>query len=127
VPTGDGDIKAEIDKTRPTDWSRRHAFNSTRDTYEFLERLKKYEATASGVSLTISGEGGDQGWAELQFYEHMRLAPEQIEKCLEAMREVQTSGQVRLTATEVHIPTGQALLDWVEEIKGTLKSGDFRQ
>lgn len=127
VPRGDGEVKLEIDKSRPADWSRRHGYNSTRDAYEFLERLKKYSATASGVGLTVIGEGGDQGWAELQFYERMRLTPEQIEKCLEAMRAVQTSGQVRLTATEVHLPSGQALLDWVEEVKTSLKAGEFRQ
>jgi hypothetical protein len=127
VPRGGGEVKLEIDKSRPTDWSRRHAYTSTRDSYEFLTRLKKHGATISGVGLTVIGEGGDQGWAELQFYERMRLTPEQIEKCLEAMREAQTSGQVQLTATELHLPTGQALLDWVEEVKLTLKAGDFRQ
>jgi hypothetical protein len=127
VPKDDGPAKLELDKMRPVDWTHSHAFNSTRDTYEFLGRLKKYEAVVSGVSLTINGEGGDRGWAELQFSEQKRLTAEQIEGCLEAMRLVQTSGQVQLSASEVHIPTGQGLLDWVEDVKGTLQSGEFRQ
>jgi len=129
VPADDGKTGVEVDKARPVVWTpgRGHAFGSTRDSYDFLERLKKYGAAASGVSLLINGEGGDPGWAELQFHEAMRLSPEQIETCLAAMRGVQTSGQVRLVAAAVHLPTGQALLDWVEEVKATLKSGEFTQ
>ena len=69
----------------------------------------------------------DRGWAELEFYEAMRLTPEQIETCLDAMRRVQTSGQVQLKAAQIHFPQGQALLDWVEEVKTTLKAGEFKQ
>ena len=127
VPADDGQAGMDVDKTRPAGWMRDHAFNSTRDTYEFLARLKKHAATASGLSLTISGEGGDRGWAELEFHEAMRLTPEQIETCLDAMRQVQTSGQVQLRAAQIHFPQGQALLDWVEEVKTTLKAGEFKQ
>ena len=127
VPKDDGPAKLELDKMRPVDWTHNHAFNSTRETYEFLGRLKKFEAVVSGVSLTINGEGGDRGWAELQFSEQKRLTAEQIETCLEAMRLVQTSGQVQLSASEVHFPTGQGLIDWVEDVKGTLQSGEFKQ
>lgn len=126
VPRDDGP-GVELDKTRPVSWSRAHALKSTRDTYDFLGRLNKLDATVSGVSLTISGESGDRGWAELQFYDDMRLTSEQIERCLEAMRLVQTSGQVQLQATELHFPNGERLLDWVEEVKTTLKAGEFRQ
>lgn len=119
--------KSGIDKTRPVDWTRKHDCRSTRDTYDFLDHLKKYGATASGLGLTISGEGGDRGWAELQFQETMRLTAEQVEACLDAMRRVQTSGQVTLQATAVHFSLGQSLLDWVEEVKGTLQSGEFKQ
>lgn len=126
VPRDDGP-GVELDKTRPVSWSRAHALKSTRDTYDFLGRLNKLDATVSGVSLTISGESGDRGWAELQFYDDMRLTSEQIERCLEAMRLVQTSGQVQLQATELHFPSGERLLDWVEEVKTTLKAGEFRQ
>jgi len=127
VPKDDGPAKLELDKMRPVDWTHSHAFNSTRETYEFLGRLKKFEAVVSGVSLTINGEGGDRGWAELQFSEQKRLTAEQIETCLEAMRLVQTSGQVQLSSSEVHFLTGQGLIDWVEDVKGTLQSGEFRQ
>lgn len=127
VPADDGKGGAEVDRTRPADWTHDQAFNSTRDSYEFLTRLRKHAATASGISLTIHGESGDRGWAELRFHEAMRLSPEQIEACLEAMRLVQTSGQVQLSAAAVHLPTGQALLDWVEEVKTTLQAGDFKQ
>jgi len=127
VPKSGPGAAPELDKSRAVEWTREHRFDSTRESYDFLKRLEKYEATASGVWLTITGEGGDRGWAELQFYEQTRLSAEQIESCLEAMRLVQTSGQARLTAGALHFPDGQKLLDWVEEVKTTLAAGDYRQ
>lgn len=127
VPINGGNGGVEVDKARPAIWTREQKLGSTQETYEFLARLKKTGATVAGVTLNITGDGGDKGWAELSFAGTMRLAAEQIEACLEPMRAVQTSGQARLTATEVHFALGQDLLDWVEEVKTTLRAGEFRQ
>jgi len=136
VPAG-GAGRLEIDKARPAVLSLDHSRNAdkaligelanTRDSYDFLARLKAREATVSGVGITLQGEGSDRDWVELSFFKQKRLTAEQIESCLAAIRLVQTSGQVQLHADEIHFATGQALLDWVEEAKGTLRAGQFRQ
>jgi hypothetical protein len=117
----------KVDPKRPATWRRRHAFNSTKESYEFLERLKRHSAKPSGLTITISGEGGDKEWVELTMYEGKRLEPAVIEECLDTLRKLQASGQVQLTADALHFETGQALLDWVGEVKTTLQPAEVKQ
>ena len=58
---------------------------------------------------------------------HKRVAPALVEECLEALRKLQTSGQVQLAAKALHFSIGQDLLDWVEEMKTTLQPDEVRQ
>lgn len=121
------DETVKVDTKRKAIWNREHGFNSTRDSYEFLSRLKKYQAQVSGLMLTISGEGGDKEWIELQMYEDKKVEPALVEECLEALRKLQTTGQVQLRADTIHFDSGQQLLDWVEEVKTTLQPSEVRQ
>jgi hypothetical protein len=116
-----------LDGKRPATWQRSQGFNSTRDSYAFLDRLKKHEAQVSGLLITIAGEGSDRDWIELSLYEGKRVEPELVEECLEALRKLQTTGQVQLKAGAVHFETGQALLDWVEETRTSLQPGEVVQ
>ena len=95
-----------IDPQKPATWKRSHGYNSTKDSYEFLARLKKYNAQASGLRITITGESGDKGWIELNTSDQKRVAPELVEECLEALRQVQKSGQVQLAAQALHFDDG---------------------
>jgi hypothetical protein len=117
----------QVDARRAATWRRQHACSSTKDSYDFLARLNKYSAQVSGLSITISGEGSDRDWVQLDTYEGKRVAAGLIEACLEALRKLQDSGQVRLTAEALHFTIGQGLLDWVEEVKTALKPGEVKQ
>ena len=121
------DETVQVDARRPAAWKRQHACGSTKDSYDFLARLDKYSAQVSGLSITISGEGSNRDWVELNMYEGKHVAPDLIEECLEALRKLQDSGQVRLTAEALHFANGQGLLDWVEEVKTALKAGEVKQ
>jgi hypothetical protein len=125
----DRDEIVQVDPKRPATWKPEHrfGFNSTRDSYAFLKRLKQYQALASGVSISISGEGGDKGWIELQMYAEKQVEPILVEECLEVLRKLQTTGQVQLVAEALHFNLGQDLLDWVEEVKTTLQPGEVKQ
>jgi hypothetical protein len=125
----DRDEIVRVDPKRPATWRPEHrfGFNSTRDSYAFLERLKQYQALASGLSISISGEGGDKGWIELQMYAGKQVEPILVEECLEVLRKLQTTGQVQLVAEALHFNLGQDLLDWVEEVKTTLQPGEVKQ
>ena len=73
------------------------------------------------------GENGDTEWIELQTYQEKLVAPELVEEVLATLRKLQGSGQVQLGAAAIHFDLGQGLLDWVEEVKTELKSGEVKQ
>jgi hypothetical protein len=123
----DKDESVKVDPARPATWHRGHAYNSTKESYEFLARMAKYQAEAAGVAVTIIGESGDQGWIELRTAEDKQLEPDLIEECLDVLRRLQTTGQVQLQADALHFTMGQDLLDWVEEVKTTLQPGEVKQ
>ena len=117
----------DVEPEKPATWTRTHAHYTTKDSYEFLNRLKKYNAAATGLRVTITGEGVDKGWIELNTSEQQQVAPDLIEACLEALRKVQTSGQVQLEAQSLRFDTGLDLQAWVEDAKLTLNSGEVKQ
>lgn len=119
--------KVEVDTKKPTIWHRRHGFNSTKDSYEFLQLLNNHQAKASGMILTISGEFGDKDWVELTMYEHKIVSSALIEECLEMLRKLQGTGQVQLVAERIHFEAGQDLLDLVEELRTELQPGEVKQ
>jgi len=124
---GGGGGAVIIDPKRPAVWVRGFDWQSTKESYESLERAKKHQASFSGPTITIMGEGGDKEWIELQTYQEKRVAPELIEETLSVLRKLQGSGQVQLKCAALHFDLGKDLLDWVEEIKTELKPGEVKQ
>ena len=124
---GGGGEGVAIDPKRPAAWTRALSFSSTKESYEHIERAKKHKAVFSGVSITVMGEGGDQGWIELQMYQEKKISPELLEESLAALRKLQDSGQVQLGSAGLHFEVGQDLLDWVAEVKTELKTGEVKQ
>lgn len=127
VVSWDSKKTVEVDPGRPATWTRSHGYNSTKESYEFLARLKKYSARVSGLNVTITGDGGDPGWIELNTSDQRQVGYEQVEACLEALRQVQTSGQIQLAAQALHFEAGLDLQAWVEDAKLTLRNGEVRQ
>lgn len=123
----DTEEEIEVEPTIPATWRRKHSTSSTQESYELLGRLKKYDAKAVGISITIGGESGVKEWVELSTYAEKQIDGESIEKCLAPLREVQGDGQVKLEIKALHFATGQGMLDWVEDAKQTLAAGEFKQ
>lgn len=117
----------EVDPKRPATWLKKFDFKSTKDSYEFIEQLKKYRARLLGPRVTISGESGNKEWIELTSHDQKQVSPEMIEETLAVLRKLQGSGQVQLAVVAVFFETGQDLLDWVEDIKTTLTPGEVKQ
>jgi hypothetical protein len=126
IPVKDDD-RAVVDPTKPAVWGRKFEPQSTRDTYNLLERLKKHEAQGGGVRITISGEGTDREWVELTMYREKVVSPETLEQTIGALRELQPNGQVRLVLETLHFDTAQALIDLVAEVKTELHPGEVTQ
>ena len=119
--------EVKVDPAVPALWKRRQQTESTKESYEFLERAKKYHARAAGLTITIGGEGGVKEWIELTTYEDKQVAPHLIEECLQSLRKIQTEGQVKMEAKSLSFDSGQDLLDWVEEIRSELRPGEISQ
>lgn len=122
-----GNPTVSVDPKRPAQWMRPIDIQSTKESYECIERAKKYQAVFAGVKVTIMGEGGDKEWIELQTYQEKLASPNLVEEVLASLRKLQGSGQVQLGAAGLHFSQGQELLDWVEEVKTTLKPGEVKQ
>ena len=128
VPTGGGGIPpVVVDPKRPAVWTRPFDSLSTKESYEIIERAKKFKACFSGVKVTIMSEGGNNEWLELNTHQDKLGSPEQVEECLTVLRKWQGSGQVQLGAATLHFALGQDLLDWVNEVKTTLKPGEVKE
>ncbi|MDR3576906.1 MAG: DUF499 domain-containing protein [Anaerolineaceae bacterium] len=124
---GGGGDDPKVDPKRAAVWVRGFDLQSTKETYETIERAKKHSASFTGVKVTIMGEGGDKEWIELQTYQEKQVSPELVEEVLATLRKLQGSGQVQLGAAALNFSLGQDLLDWVEEVKTTLKAGEVKQ
>jgi hypothetical protein len=92
-----------------------------------LGRLKKAKGRAVGLTVTIGAEAGAKEWLDLNTFEQKQVDPALIEECLESLRKIQTEGQVKLEARALHFPSGQDLLDWVEDTKTTLQPNEVKQ
>jgi uncharacterized protein DUF499/Fn3 domain-containing protein len=123
----DKDDAVQVDPKHSATWLRKFELISTKDTYEFVDRLKKYRAKLVGPRVTISAEGGNKEWIELTTYEQKQVSPEMVEETLTVLRKLQGNGQVQLAAVAVFFETGQDLLDWVEDIRTTLDPIEVKQ
>ena len=112
-----------IDPKKPAIWNRRHEFHITQESYDFVERLKNHEANASALRVTVTGDR----WAELSLHEKVELSAIDLHDAIEVVRKLPGSGQLGIVAGAIHFPTGQRLLDWVNEVKTEIKPGEVVQ
>lgn len=128
--TWDEKREITVDPTLPAAWKRTQSFAAptTRESYEFLERLRKYNVQAKGPRINITGEGSHaRKWVDLQTSDDNKCGADLIDRVLTVLREMQPEGQVQIEANELLFPTGQDLLGWVEEVKTTLHVGEVKQ
>jgi hypothetical protein len=114
-----------IDPLKPTSWKRRHEYHLTLESYEFMDRLKRHEASVRGVRIGVTGDR----WAELNLHELIELDATQLREAVEGIRRlpVTGTGQVEVSIGALYFPTGQRLLDWLNETKAEVKPGEVKQ
>ena len=71
-----------VDPAKPATWSRSHDFSTTKESYEFLARMKKFSATAPGCRVTV----GDVRWIDVTSDGKVELSHSQIESILDCIR-----------------------------------------
>lgn len=126
IDSGDGPPPTP-DPARPVEWKRRHKLSSTRDSYEFLKRLRTFNGRTAGLEISVTGRDGNRGWLELSAADELELDAQQLEECLEMLRRMQGPSEVTMTVHFLRFETGQALLDWVDEARSRLEPGEWRQ
>jgi hypothetical protein len=114
-----------IDTDQPATWrpEQGFSFTTTRAAYGFIERLKKYRASAAVQRIAVL----DGRWADLNLADGMSLEPGQIERTVEQLRALVGEGEVNIEASCIDFPTGQQLLDYVRDIKAELNRNEVDQ
>jgi hypothetical protein len=123
---GGGAGEAEIDKTKPAKWHAQHQFANTQTSYGFLGRMKKFSGSFADVQVSIAADQGNR-WAELVFGEDIVLTPDVLEVMVGDLHSKVEGGTVTLRTGRVEFPTGQNLLDYVEDVKANLNKFDVEQ
>jgi len=126
--TWDEKREVMVDPQQPATWKRQQIFATTRETYEFIERLRKFNAKVGGARITIAGDGSHaREWVNLETSGDNTYGAEIIEKVLTVLREMQGNGQVEIDTEALLFAAGQDLLGWVEDVRTTLQMGEVKQ
>jgi hypothetical protein len=121
VPKGGEQVV--IDENLPAVWKRRHSFDTTRETFAFLDRLQKVSASVRGLGLTVHGKQ----WLELNSSDTFDFHRGAVDKLLTPMREAVGEGEVQLEAEALVFELGKDLLAWVAADHTTLNPGEVEQ
>jgi hypothetical protein len=119
----DGGDEIRVDPSKPAVWKREHRYTTTQESYNFIQMLRKCEASVSGPRVTVAG----RNWVELSVDEKVAVTADKLEKTIEHLRGLLTEGQVTIETEMLNFPTGQHLLDWVAEAKTEIKPGEVVQ
>jgi hypothetical protein len=113
----------KLDPVKPVIWQRDHRPKTTKESYEFLEMLKKHRGTIPCYRIAIVGKN----WLELTFDEKLIFDAEKLEELIHNLRGLLSEGQVAIETAAIHFLTGQALLDWVRDARTEIKPEEVKQ
>ena len=123
IPAGKNVEQVKVTPEQPAKWKRKHKNSSTRESYDFFKLLAKHGGKVRGVVVSVQGTR----WAQVDFDPNLELTSEQVETVLSPLRALMDDGEVEFSVDEIRFDSGQQLLDWVEEVKTELKSGEVEQ
>ena len=114
-----------IDKESPATWRPAHgfSFSTTRSSYSFVERLRKYNGKAGVQRIAVL----DTQWVDLNLADGLTLDAERIEHTVEHLRSLVAHGEVNIDAGFICFPSGQQLLDYVQDLRVELKRNEVEQ
>ena len=113
----------QVDPAKPATWKREHHPKTTKDAYEFLGRLKKYQVGVFGSRITITGSH----WVQLSVDSDLVFDADKLDSAVKHLRSLLADGEVEIEAQSLNFPTGQQLLDWVAEVKTELNRNEVQQ
>jgi len=110
-----GEEERTIDPQRPARWTARTKLDESGQVWEFLAQFEKSpQATAHDLSLTAESENGQQ------VLDYTGSRPEgyaavDLRQLSEKLQEIVATTTLRMTVGSLSFPSGQSLLDWVQE------------
>jgi hypothetical protein len=119
--TDDG--SSGIQDDQPALWQRSHQLGTTKEAYDFLNRMQKWDAMAKGPRVTVDSND----WVELAFDQDMEVDGETLEEATEYVRGLIDDGEVSLDVDALHFERGQQLRDWAEDAKTELNPDEVQQ
>nr|QNO47110.1 hypothetical protein PLINODHC_00004 [Methanosarcinales archaeon ANME-2c ERB4] len=123
ITWGNGNGEFTLNPGSPTTWKHEHKQTTTKESFELIECLKKYEGEIFGPSISIAGDK----WIDLVVDKKMHLDVGKIEGLIDAMREVCSEGQVHVVARSLWFPTGQKLTDFAADEKKDIDNDEVEQ
>ena len=116
----------KVDPAKKVIWKHRHAHLTTRDAHEFMERLKKFQGSAFGVTIDIQSNKDDQD-ISYTAADNFAIIGESFEKTVKQLQSVMNGSQIFLNIERVEFDRGQLLLDWIADAKSSLSPGEVTQ
>jgi len=114
-----------IDPAKPARWKHRHEIRTTKESYDLLALMKKYEVTSFDSRISIIGD--DTCWVELTIGDGIGLTGEKIESIIDSLREIYKDGQVGVDLQSMAFISGKDLQDFVSANRVSLNTTEVTQ
>ncbi len=128
VPRGQPGAAPTLDFHKPATYLWSHSRDSSADAYAFCDAAHKRGAQLAGVALSAFRENH---WLELRSDDALFLDAATVRDQMTALRQLLPDGTAAVTVTlgveAIKTPSGQDLLDLVEDMKGQLDLAKVRQ
>jgi DNA-binding transcriptional regulator YbjK len=102
----------QINPEAPLLWKTRHQMGTTKETYDFLDRVERFGAEVQGLTLGLTQNGE---WAEVSFHPEMRFSKEKAEESLRHLRTFFDGGEAEITVQGILFEAGRDFNAWVKE------------
>lgn len=116
----------KIEPGQKTIWKRKHSNLTTKDAYAFMERVKKFQGTAYGVTIDIQSNKDDQD-ISYTAADNFGIHGEEFEKIVRQLQSVMEGSQIFINIERIEFEKGQQLLDWIADAKSSLSPGEVSQ
>lgn len=115
----------EVDPIKPAQWNRPRKITTTKESYDLIALMKRFEVTSFDSQISINGD--NTHWVELSIGDGIGLTGAQVEAIIDGLREIHREGQVSVGFQSMAFATGKDLLDFAEAEKSSVKMDEVKQ
>lgn len=114
-----------VDVKKPATWMNEHTYQTTKESFDFLGTLKKYQGQM--VAPRIGVIGNSDSWADISLGEAISLNGDQIEALINALRTIYSAGQVSVSARSLSFSAGQYLIEFAADERREINPDEVKQ